>query len=384
MLKLVIVSLALIQFSSAVVQEWAQCGGTGYAGDTACASGTTCSFFSDAFWRCERFDYGFKVGVRQILDCNGKEFLIRGVNSANADWDNHGRFYARKSLKSISTLGANTVRIQWRIGVTGNLVMSDLENAIKEAIRNKMAVIVQLHDATGSSDPSQVTRLAQWFADNIYVFQRYHRFLMINIANEWSPFGTSAQVWHDAYKTAISIIRNKGWKGILIIDAPAYAQDPTAIESHGQSLVNHDKSVHGNGNIVFSIHAYADWKAYGGRYNLDDHVNKLYNTGVTWIFGEFADRHPEHPSCSWVDIDYVKLMTLSRDKRIGYLGWSWAGNGNDCNTSLTPLNLVSGNQDLEYTWLKSSTNDLTEWGKRLFTTPNVGIQATSVKGTFFP
>lgn len=383
MLKLLVVSLALIQLSSAVVNEWGQCGGTGYAGDNQCASGTTCSYFNDGFWRCERLNYGFSVGIRQIKDCDGKEFLIRGVNSANADWDNFNRHYAKKSLKSLSTLGANTVRVQWRIGVTGGLTITDLENIIKESIKNKMAVIVQLHDATGSPDSAQVQRCAQWFADNIHVFQRYHRFIMINIANEWSPFGTTAQVWHDAYKMAISTIRNKGWQGILIVDAPAYAQDPTAIVSHGNALVNHDKSAHGNGNIVFSIHAYADWKI-GGRYNLDTHVTNLYNSGVTWIFGEFADKHPEHPSCGWVNIDYVKLMTLCRDKRIGYLGWSWAGNGDDCGQTLTPLNLVSGDQNQEYTWLKSTTNDLTEWGKRLFTTAGVGIQATSVKGAFFP
>lgn len=168
-----------------------------------------------------------------------------------------------------------------------------------------------------------------------------------------------------------------------MIDAPAYAQDPTAVITHGQSLVNYDKNNHQNGNIVFSIHAYADWKI-DGRYNMDTYINSLYNTGLAWIFGEFADKHPEHPSCSWVNIDYIKLMTMARDNRIGYLGWSWAGNGNDCGQSLAPLNMVSGDQSQEYTWLKSTVNDLTQWGKRIFTTSGVGIQATSVKGAFMP
>lgn len=168
-----------------------------------------------------------------------------------------------------------------------------------------------------------------------------------------------------------------------MIDAPAYAQDPTAIISHGQSLVNHDRNSHQSGNIVFSVHAYADWKV-GGRYNLDTQVNNLYNTGLSWIFGEFADKHPEHPSCQWVNIDYVKLMTLCRDRRIGYVGWSWAGNGQDCNMSLAPLNMVSGDQSQQSTWTKSSVNDLTEWGRRIFTSSGVGIQATSVRGAFFP
>lgn len=184
MLRLVFFSFALINLSTAV-KEWAQCGGNGFNGDTRCDSGLTCSYFNDNFWRCEKPSYGFSVVGRQIRDNDGKEFLIRGVNSANADWDNYNRFFARRSFRSLATLKANTVRLQWRMSLSGGLTINDLEESIKEAIRQKLAVILQLHDGTGSNDPAMVTRSAQWFADNMHVFQRYHRFMMINIVNEW-------------------------------------------------------------------------------------------------------------------------------------------------------------------------------------------------------
>ncbi|CAF0970562.1 unnamed protein product [Brachionus calyciflorus] len=387
MLKLVLVSLYFMQISCAIVPEWGQCGGIGYFGDTTCVSGTTCSYNNDNLWRCERFDYGFKVSVRQILDCNNRDFLIRGVNSANADWDNYRRFYARNSLKSISELGANTVRIQWRMDTTGGLTITDLENTIKEAIRNKLVVIVQLHDGTGSSDTSKLSRMAQWFASYIHVFQKYRRFLMINIANEWGTAGTTAEVWRDAYISAISTIRRSGWKGILIIDAPNKGENASAVFSYGLNLISHDRSQGGNGNIVFSVHVYSGWSSIYTNINNALHSTYTYNRkDITWLIGHLSDKNLINPNCQWVNNDYSSIMTYSQNNRIGYLGSYWAGSGHsiDCNQSLAPLNLISGDQILEETWLKSKTSDLTVWGNRLFTTPSFGIQATSKKGSFFP
>lgn len=85
------------------------------------------------------------------------------------------------------------------------------------------------------------------------------------------------------------------------------------------------------------------------------------------------------------------------------MGWSWAGNvelfqiinylkifiifnlillgnGYDCNQSLSPLNLVQGDQSQESTW---TNGVLSAWGKKLFETADIGIQATSLKASIF-
>ena len=56
----------------------------------------------------------------KLYDANGKEFLIRGVNSAHIWWDNWGRNYALNSLPAISATGSNTVRIVWQIKTDGH------------------------------------------------------------------------------------------------------------------------------------------------------------------------------------------------------------------------------------------------------------------------
>ena len=74
-----------------------------------------------------------------------------------------------------------------------------------------------------------------------------------------SPYGTSAEEWRDAYKSAISIIRSSGWGGLLLVDASAYAQNPNVIVKYGKELVSYDTF----NNIAFSLHMYAEWKKGG-------------------------------------------------------------------------------------------------------------------------
>ena len=87
----------------------------------------------------------------------------------------------------------------------GGLGLNNLENIIKRTIELKMIPMVrmhfcviiyfyldfaliykiELHDATGSSDASRLLECAFWFKNNIDLFNRYKRYILINIANEW-------------------------------------------------------------------------------------------------------------------------------------------------------------------------------------------------------
>lgn len=311
----------------------------------------------------------------KIYDATDKEFMIRGINNAHADWDNYNRGYALKALPFIAKTGANTVRIQWRMATSGGLSTSNLENILVECKKNQLAAIVQLHDGTGSPDEGIVQKSAEWFKSNMWLFNKYKKFVIINVVNEWSPFGTDGAKWVRAYTNPIKTIRSAGWNGLILIDGPAYAQDPTVVANFGQQLVKADPK----GNVAFSIHAYADWKAKGGRYQPAKHLLDIMSKGLTFILGEFANQHPEHiqgrSDCPWAPIDHGTIMQLAKDKRFGILGWSWAGNGDDCGQSLTPLNLVAGDQKQESTW---KSNNYTAWGKILIESAN-GIKNTSSK-----
>ena len=121
----------------------------------------------------------------RLFDPNGKEFLIRGVNSPHLWYDNFGRNFAFNSLPTIAATGTNTVRIAWAMKTDGGLDINYLENIIKRCISLKMVAIIELHDATGSSNVNDLLNCARWFANNISLFKKYQRYVLINIANEW-------------------------------------------------------------------------------------------------------------------------------------------------------------------------------------------------------
>jgi len=101
---------------------------------------------------------------------------------------------------------------------------------------------------------------------------------------------------------------------------------------------------------------------------------------LTIVVGEFALEHPD--GCHWEEIDGWEIMRQCKWKNIGYLGWSWQGNGNnECNVSLEKLNMVTGNpQSGKQTW---THNSYSNWGNAIVWFTEFGIKATSKPATVF-
>lgn len=68
-----------------------------------------------------------------------------------------------------------------------NIDQSYLEKIIKSVIAHKMIAVVELHDATCKQDPNELIKSANWFVQNMWLFNKYKKYVIINIANEWSP-----------------------------------------------------------------------------------------------------------------------------------------------------------------------------------------------------
>lgn len=111
MLNYIIWITLFINLRSCAVVEWGQCDGQDYTGDKQCATGLVCVYINQYFSQCQKSVTSppsqisstgtFTVNNKKIFDANGKEFMIRGVNNAHADWDNYGRSWALKSLKKL-------------------------------------------------------------------------------------------------------------------------------------------------------------------------------------------------------------------------------------------------------------------------------------------
>jgi mannan endo-1,4-beta-mannosidase len=315
---------------------------------------------------------GFHIYDGRVFDANKNEFIMRGVNNPHAWYDNYNRWLAYSALFHIASSKSNTVRIVWEKNSV--LTVSDLDKVIAEAVRLKLIPMVELHDATGSSDANRLYEMAQWFADNIWLFIKYRKYIMINIANEWSPWGTAETFWRDSYNQAISIVRNSGYSGTIVIDASAYAQNPNGPKLYGQDMLNKDQFY----NLVFSVHMYAEWATEFANYNIVSELQALKTKKIPLTIGEFANTHPAriNGQCRELKVDAQSIMRECVKHGFGYLGWSWAGNGSgDCG-SLSALDIVTNNN-----W--NTHTSLTFWGYELINSLGIGIRDSSKVASIF-
>ncbi|WP_433789338.1 cellulase family glycosylhydrolase [Actinoplanes sp. CA-252034] len=299
---------------------------------------------------------GFTVSGTRILDANGNTFLMRGVNHAHT-------WYASQtssSLTNIKALGANTVRVVLASGQrwTANAA-SDVSNVITQCKANRLICVLEVHDTTGYGEQSGAATLAQavdyWISVKSALTGQ-ENFVILNIGNEPYGNGTASTGWTADTKSAITRLRAAGFQHQIMVDAPNWGQDWQFImRDNAASVFAADP----NRNTVFSIHMYG---VFDTAAEINDYLGRFQSAGLPIVVGEFGHDHSDG------NPDEDTILATSQQLGIGYLGWSWSGNGGG----------------VEYLDLVTNFNpaQLTSWGQRLFNGAN-GIKATSKEATVF-
>lgn len=138
--------------------------------------------------------------------------------------------------------------------------------------------------------------------------------VIANIANEW--YGTwNGSAWADGYKYAIKSLRDAGIQNTLMVDCAGWGQYPDSIKDYGKSVFEADSLK----NTVFSIHMYE----YAGANDttVSNNINNALNLNVPLVIGEFGQKHTNG------DVDAI--ISICKNKSVGYMGWSWKGNGSE-------------------------------------------------------
>lgn len=305
----------------------------------------------------------FYVDGKQLLDSTGRAFLIRGNNFPVFWFPND----YKTSLSAAASVGCNTARLVWQVDVQPwTPALSVLDEAIAECIRLKMVPVVELHDFTGGNSSNDIVAAVNYFlrSDVSAILKKYSAFLIINIANEWGGPSVTALDWRNAYLPAILNLRNGGYKVPIMIDAPGYGQNETAILQYGQNLLEADPEK----NIVFSAHAYSNWNnnsTYANR------VQAILSKGLCFVFGEFGWNVPDaqQPTDFLCKVDAPLLMQVCRTNQVGYIGWSWKGNN-------------AANACFEMCGSWSDTSQLTVWGRQWAYDVN-GVKNTGLRSPAF-
>ena len=295
---------------------------------------------------------GIHVDGNKLLDGKNEEFIFRGVNLTHAWFTDK----TESSIKDISSLGANSARIVLATGTLYPKTTSDqVENIIIWCKKADLICVLEVHDFTGSDNPNDITDISvKYWTELKNILNDNKDYIIVNIANEWEGSWDKGSLWADTYITAVKQMRKNGIENAIMIDASGYGQETGPVIRDAKSILEADPDK----NIIFSYHVYSvlgkdDNSLYTG-------LDGLKKTGVCWIVGEFG---------WWQNGGSVVYKTLTNYcfiNKIGWIAWSWAGNGGIDRV----LDLASPKT--------FSKNDLTGWGEYLFNS-QFGIQKTSKK-----
>ncbi|MFF0689929.1 cellulase family glycosylhydrolase [Streptomyces albogriseolus] len=297
---------------------------------------------------------GFRVQNGRLLEASGNDFVMRGVNHAHT-------WYADRldALDHIKAKGANTVRVvlssgdRWTRNDT-----ADVANVVAQCKRNRLICVLEVHDTTGYGEQSgavTLSRAADYWIEVRDALAGQEDYVIVNIGNE--PHGnTDYTRWTADTKAAVQKLRAAGFGHTLMVDAPNWGQDwAFTMRDNAASVFAADPDA----NTVFSIHMYG---VFDTAAEVSDYLGRFVAAKLPVVVGEFGHDHSDG------NPDEDAILSVTRQLGIGYLGWSWSGNGG----GVEYLDMVE-NFDPART---------TSWGQRLFDGPD-GIAATSEEAAVY-
>ncbi|HOC35087.1 MAG TPA: cellulase family glycosylhydrolase, partial [Ruminococcus flavefaciens] len=191
---------------------------------------------------------GFHVEGQKIIDANGNNFIMRGVNVPHAWFQNN----TEQTLRAVAAKGCNSVRVVCLDGASGYKTSADeIGKVIGWCKENKLICVLEVHDATGKDSISDIVTAAKYWTEMKDILNENRAYVIVNIANEW--VGTwDSSTWSQGYQQAMKVIRDAGIKNMLMIDAAGWGQYGTSIKEKGAEVFASDPEK----NTVFSIHFY--------------------------------------------------------------------------------------------------------------------------------
>jgi len=301
-------------------------------------------------------DDGIHVDDGRLYEADGTELVLRGVNHAHTWYTQQTQSFA-----DISALGANSVRTvlssgdRWERNDT-----ADVANVIELAKDADLISVLEVHDTTGYGDQEGAATLDQAVDYWISVqdaLEGQEDYVLLNIGNE--PIGNDAAAvagWADATSDAIVRLRDAGFTHTIVVDAPNWGQDWSGTMRRDAAEVY---AADPQGDTVFSVHMYG---VYAEGATVTSYLEDFRAQGLPIMVGEFGDYHSDG------DVAEDTILAEARRLGIGYLGWSWSGNGG----GVEYLDLAVG----------FDPENLSPWGERLFNGPD-GIAETSETAAVF-
>lgn len=171
-----------------------------------------------------------QVKGAQIVNKNGKAFVIKGVSMHGLAW--FPQYVQKKSFASLKKLGANTVRLPiyteeyggYCSGGNKKQLKKLVDKGVKAATELGMYVIIDWH-ILQDGNPLQHKKAAKKFFKEIAKKYAKRNNVLFEICNEPNGGGGSWTNIRKYAKTVIKTIRSVNKKAIIIVGTPTWSQD---------------------------------------------------------------------------------------------------------------------------------------------------------------
>lgn len=290
---------------------------------------------------------GFYVDGTKLYDANSNEFIMRGVNHAYTWYKGN----TNVALDAIAKTGSNTVRLVLSDGQQWGMdYIMYVKALIKECKKRKLIAVLEAHDATGTDSVDDFNKAVDYWISIKDALIGEEKYVIINIANEW--YGSQGgEEWANAYIAALPKLRNAGLSHTILIDSSGWGQYAKSVHDYGTKIFEADPIK----NTMFAIHMYGT--AGRDADTIKSNIDGVRDLNLCVTIGEFGYRHLDG------DVDEAYLMKYCQQIGVGYLGWSWKGNGREV-----------AYLDIAKEWDGSKLSS--DWGEVLINGKN-GIRKTS-------
>ena len=290
---------------------------------------------------------GFYVDGTKLFDAKGNEFVMRGINHPHSWFKDQ----LETAIPAIAATGANSVRVVLSDGQQWTKdPIEDVEKIVELCKDNKMICILEVHDNTGFNEIDRLLNTVDYWVEMKPVLDDNKEYVILNISNEWVG-EWDAETWYQGYSQAVQKLRETGIENTIMIDAAGWGQYAEPIGKYGKALLEEDP----DRNIVFSVHMYGT--AGKSARVIQQNLKYATNNDLCVVVGEFGYNHSDG------DVDEEFIMKYCCENDIGYLGWSWKGNGGGVEYL-----------DIALDWEGNSLSE--DWGENLINGEN-GIRETS-------
>ncbi len=289
-----------------------------------------------------------QVKGSQIVNKNGKPFVIKGVSTHGLSW--YPQYVQKKAFQSLKKSGVNTIRLAMYTEEYNGYCNSGKENQKNlEALIDKgvnaatslgMYIIIDWH-ILSDGNPLIHKKEAKTFFKKIVKKYNSYKNVLFEICNE--PNGGEG-TWKNirSYaKTIISTIRSVNKKAIIIVGTPTWSQD---VDQAAANPLN-------GKNIAYAFHFYASTHKQDLRNKLENAVKQ----GLPVIVTEFG--LSEASGNGTIDIKEAnKWNTLLNRYKLGRVCWNLSNKDESSSLIKASCNKTSG-------W---KMDDFTKAGKWLF------------------